>query len=138
MNTNTVLHNKVILTCSIGLIPIFSFGTVDNYASTIGAVCHLMGVHDDVEQGKITGIVVDGHNQPVDFASVSLLNVNDSSFIAGAVTDKSGMFEIPCVLDKVIVKFSCVGYSTISRIYEPAILVKYIYMKMSSRCKMWL
>ena len=102
----------------IGWIPVLSFGAVANDTSTIGTVYHRMEVHDDVEQGKITGIVIDEHNQPVDFASVSLVNVNDSSFIAGAVTDKSGAFEIPCVLDRVIVKVSCVGYSTISRIYE--------------------
>ena len=68
--------------------------------------------------GKMTGRVVDTHYHPVDFANVALLDVADSSFIMGGVTNENGQFVIPCEAKRVIVKVSCVGYQTACGIYN--------------------
>lgn len=68
--------------------------------------------------GKMTGRVVDTHYHPVDFANVALLNVADSSFIVGGVTNENGQFVIPCEVKRVIVKVSCVGYNTACKAYD--------------------
>ena len=67
---------------------------------------------------KMIGRVVDVQHHPVDFANVSLLNVQDSSFITGGVTNENGQFVIPCEIRKAIVKVSCVGYQTQTRTFD--------------------
>ena len=67
---------------------------------------------------KMIGRVVDAQRHPVDFANVSLLNVQDSSFITGGVTNENGQFVIPCEARKAIVKISCVGYQTLVRTFD--------------------
>ena len=67
---------------------------------------------------KMMGRVVDVQHHPVDFANVSLLNVQDSSFITGGVTNENGQFVIPCEVRKAIVKVSCVGYQTQTRTFD--------------------
>jgi len=61
---------------------------------------------------KMMGRIVDAHRCPVDFANVSLLNVSDSTFITGGVTNENGQFVIPCEARKAIIKVSCVGFYT--------------------------
>ena len=61
---------------------------------------------------KMMGRIIDTHRRPVDFANVALLNVGDSTFITGGVTNENGQFVIPCEARKAIVKVSCVGYHT--------------------------
>ena len=63
---------------------------------------------------KMIGRIVDTHHRPVDFANVALLNIRDSSFITGGVTNENGQFVIPCEARKAIVRVSCVGYQTAS------------------------
>jgi len=63
-------------------------------------------------------MTIDVHHRPVDFANVTLLNVRDSSFITGGVTNESGQFVIPCEARKAIVKVSCVGYQTAFHTYD--------------------
>lgn len=67
---------------------------------------------------KMIGCIVDKHSRPVDFANVALLNVRDSSFITGGVTNENGLFVIPCEVKKAIVKVSCVGYKTYCNAYR--------------------
>ncbi len=67
---------------------------------------------------KMIGRIVDEHHRPVDFANVALLNVGDSAFITGGVTNENGQFVIPCEAKRAIVKVSCVGYQTLSRTYN--------------------
>ena len=67
---------------------------------------------------KMIGRIVDIHHRPVDFANVALLNVRDSSFITGGVTNENGQFVIPCEARKAIVKVSCVGYHTAYHTYD--------------------
>src|SRR3546814_12102388 len=44
------------------------------------------------QTGTITGTVLDGSDEPVDFASATLLALPDSSFVAGAQTESGGKF----------------------------------------------
>ena len=67
---------------------------------------------------KMIGRIVDTRRRPVDFANVALLNVRDSSFITGGVTNENGQFVIPCEARKAIVKVSCVGYQTAYHTYD--------------------
>ena len=67
---------------------------------------------------KMIGKIVDSQHRAVDFANVALLNVRDSSFITGGVTNENGQFVIPCEARKAIVKVSCVGYHTAYHVYD--------------------
>ena len=67
---------------------------------------------------KMMGRIIDTHRRPVDFANVALLNVRDSSFITGGVTNENGQFVIPCEARKAIVRVSCVGYHTAYGTYD--------------------
>ena len=67
---------------------------------------------------KMTGCVVDTHFRPVVFANITLLDVNDSTFITGGVTNEDGQFTIPCNAGKAIVRVSCVGYQTVFHAYD--------------------
>ena len=51
---------------------------------------------------KMIGRIVDEHHRPVDFANVALLNVGDSTFITGGVTNENGQFVIPCEAKRAI------------------------------------
>ena len=66
---------------------------------------------------KMTGRILDTQHRPVDFANVALLNLSDSTFITGGITNENGLFVIPCEAKKAIVKVSCVGYNTYYNVY---------------------
>ena len=51
--------------------------------------------------------------EPVDYASVVLLNPKDSTVVTYGVSDGGGYFSIPCDRKDVIAKFSSVGYKTL-------------------------
>jgi hypothetical protein len=61
---------------------------------------------------KLIGKLVDTNNQPVPFANVALLNLADSTFITGGVSNEGGNIVIPCNAEKVNVRITCVGYYT--------------------------
>jgi outer membrane receptor protein involved in Fe transport len=44
------------------------------------------------EKGKVTGIVLKTDNKPVEFATVTLLKVKDSSLVKGAISDIEGKY----------------------------------------------
>lgn len=59
---------------------------------------------------NITGKIIDANsNQPLEFASVALLKLNDST-IVGTTTDKNGFFKIKILADTYTVNFSFLGY----------------------------
>lgn len=51
--------------------------------------------------------------EPVDYASVVLLNPKDSTVVTYGISDAGGYFSIPCDRKNVIAKFSSVGYKTL-------------------------
>lgn len=65
-----------------------------------------------VKAQNINGVVVDEKNEPIAYASISLLQDTDSSFVAGATTDINGLFHLSGDLQKKILKVSYVGYAT--------------------------
>lgn len=69
-------------------------------------------------QRHLTGTIVDEHGEPVPFANVLLLQVGDSSVIAGGVTNEAGVFVVPYEPTAVIAKVSYVGYKTLYRTFN--------------------
>lgn len=61
--------------------------------------------------GQITG----SDNEPVEAATIMLLNPTDLSVITYGFSDNHGRFHIPCDIAPVVAKFSCLGYKPTSR-----------------------
>jgi iron complex outermembrane receptor protein len=72
------------------------------------------------QNGKISGNIKDGFGKPLQAATVSLLNSNDSSVVKTTITDKAGAYEIVDVKDgNYIVGVSSVGYNkAFSKLFE--------------------
>lgn len=78
----------------------------------------MMVIGIQVNAQNISGIVTDEKNEPVAFASVALLQANNSNFVSGVTTDMDGRFEINGEPDGKLLKVSYVGYAT--QILQPA------------------
>jgi hypothetical protein len=63
------------------------------------------------EATKVIGRVVDTNGSPVEFANIALLRA-DSTFINGGVSNENGDFVIPCRVQHVLLKVTCIGYKT--------------------------
>lgn len=64
-----------------------------------------------VSQVRISGKVFDEAEQPIEFATVRILGTN-----LGTNTDVKGLYELTVAeADTIMVEFSCVGYSTVTR-----------------------
>ncbi len=64
-----------------------------------------------VAQVKIAGKVFDQNEQPIEFATVRILGT-----AIGVNTDTKGLYEITVPeRDTIMVEFSCIGYSTVTR-----------------------
>ncbi len=59
----------------------------------------------------ISGIVIDEKQEPIPFASISLLHKSDSAYVKGTATDIEGKFFFDETLSDMILKVSYVGYS---------------------------
>lgn len=58
---------------------------------------------------NITGIVIDNNHKPVEFATIVLLNQQDSTYITGGITDTSGYFSLQSQKTGLL-KVSCLGF----------------------------
>ena len=60
-------------------------------------ICGLLGVMGSaMAQGKISGRVYDTKSgQPIEYATVAVLKVKDSSLVTGTVTESNGSFSVP-------------------------------------------
>ncbi len=67
-----------------------------------------------LQHGKYvyTGKTIGRDNEPVIAATVMLLSPKDSTVLTYGITDDFGRFSIPCDLQGILAKFSCVGYKT--------------------------
>ena len=65
---------------------------------------------------SISGRVIDFEYSPISYASIALMYFQDSTVIACEMSDENGLFTIPCNSDSVLVKVSCLGYDTVSKI----------------------
>ena len=64
-------------------------------------------------QGKISGKVYDSHlGQPVEYATVAILKVSDSSLVTGTVTEPNGAFSTNVSNGRYLVRISFMGYHT--------------------------
>lgn len=61
---------------------------------------------------QYTGVVLDLEKQPLEYANVALLHPQDSTLIAGGMTDSSGAFSIATKETPVIVRVSYPGYTS--------------------------
>jgi hypothetical protein len=101
----------------IGFYPIsmkVSAGEVDQEGKKLPNAVYVECMQKDKQ--KIIGHVVDLSGAPLDFANIALLNVKDSSFINGGVSNESGYFAIPCSAEKVLMKVTYVGYHTLFKV----------------------
>lgn len=64
---------------------------------------------------RLIGYVCNGSNQPVEYANIALLSLQDSTFITGGVSNESGRFVIPCDEETAIMRVSYVGMKTLTR-----------------------
>ena len=70
-----------------------------------------MGMSAAQAQVKITGKVVDDAGQPIEFATVRILGT-----AIGVNTNEKGIYEVSVAKsDTIMVEFSCMGYSTVTR-----------------------
>ena len=67
------------------------------------------------DRTKLTGRLVDAHNQPIAYANILLYHPSDSTVIGGGVSNEAGDFVIPCSAHEARVKVSCIGYQTLER-----------------------
>lgn len=80
---------------------------------TILFVLLLMGVWGQIFAQTITGIVNDENGQPMEFATISLRSLPDSTIVAAAVSDLQGQFNLALPKSKGdIVQISMLGYTT--------------------------
>ena len=61
---------------------------------------------------RYKGTIVDQLNHPVAYANIALLSAEDSTLVAGGVSNESGLFVIPCEQKQVLARISFVGYKT--------------------------
>ena len=64
----------------------------------------------------LTGTIIDENGQPVPYANVYLLHPSDSTVIGGGVSNEAGVFVIPYEQERVLARFSFVGYKTVYRL----------------------
>lgn len=64
--------------------------------------------------GRITGSIVDGNTQkPVEYATIAIYNLKDSSLVTGGITDDKGMFSIDKIpFGTFYAKATFIGYET--------------------------
>lgn len=66
-----------------------------------------------IGQGKITGRVLDGKSgAAVEYATIALLNVKDSSLVTGTVSEANGSFTAKVAYGRYLVRVSFMGYAT--------------------------
>ena len=63
----------------------------------------------------LTGTVIDEQGQPIAYANVALLSLQDSTLLNGGVTNESGYFAIPYEQELILARISYIGYKTIYR-----------------------
>ena len=62
-------------------------------------------------QGKISGRVYDSKSgQPIEYATIAVLKVQDSALVTGTVSESNGSFEVTAPYGKYLVRVSFMGY----------------------------
>lgn len=83
------------------------------FFTSLTTMCLMLGsLAYGQEFGKISGKLIDGKDQPVSFANVALLSIQDSSLLTGSVSDVDGKFVISAKPGKYFLRVTAVGYET--------------------------
>lgn len=64
---------------------------------------------------RYRGVLVDEQGQPVPYANITLHSPQDSTLLAGGVSNESGLFVIPCKRTPVLARISYIGYKPLYR-----------------------
>ncbi|HEX6179589.1 MAG TPA: TonB-dependent receptor [Chitinophagaceae bacterium] len=73
--------------------------------------CFTLTLFAQSKVGKITGVVTDEKQQPIEAATVTLLRVKDKALIKAGVTDKAGVFEFEKIADgEYIIAVTATGF----------------------------
>lgn len=119
----------------------FIYKELDNYKTSAGihtddayeAIRRIVGLNpisiikknnhfyiEALQHGKFcyTGRAFGTDNKPVIAATVMLLAPKDSTVITYGITDETGRFSIPCDKQRVIGKFTCIGYKPTYKMCE--------------------
>ena len=62
---------------------------------------------------RYKGTVIDETGLPLAYANIALLSPQDSTLLAGGVSNESGLFVVPCDKQSIIARISFVGYKTV-------------------------
>jgi len=72
------------------------------------------GTQEKIGYGKITGTVLDDNNQPVPYATVSIVNTETKRIVDGTVADDNGGFALRSIVEgNYILSVSFIGYQTV-------------------------
>ncbi|MDR3059232.1 MAG: outer membrane beta-barrel protein [Prevotella sp.] len=74
-------------------------------------LCMFLGVNAQSQNIKITGTVFDDLKEPIEMASIRILNAKDSSYVTGTVTNLDGKFNVSVKSGRYITQISFIGYS---------------------------
>ena len=109
----TTIHRKTLpeaIRQMIGFYPIRVTTSKDEGGKKIFVECtHKTDRH-------LTGTIIDEQGLPVAYANIALLSPQDSTLIAGGVSNESGYFVIPCEQKPVLARISYIGYKTVYRL----------------------
>ena len=77
------------------------------------ALCMLLANHHfGYAQTTLSGKIVNRQNKPVEFATVSLLNAQDSVLVRGAISNAAGDYVLPEIAEgRYLISASMMGYS---------------------------
>ena len=105
----TTIHRKTLpeaIRQMIGFYPIRVTTSTDEGGKKIFVEC--------VQKAdtRYKGTIVNEQGQPVAYANIALLSPQDSTLIAGGVSNECGYFVIPCEQMPVLARISYIGYKT--------------------------
>lgn len=82
-----------------------------NWKTLIPLSALAFGAVTATAQTKLSGNIIDDKDQPVEFATVMLLNASDSALVKGAITDAAGSYIFPQIeAGQYLVSSSMMGY----------------------------
>jgi len=73
-------------------------------------LCIFCGIKAQAQSIRITGMVFDELKEPVEMASIRILNARDSAYVTGTVTDENGKFSVGVNQGRYITQISFIGY----------------------------
>lgn len=73
----------------------------------------IIGIASTYANNKVLGRICDANGSPIDYATVSLFLLEDSTFFKSSFTDSSGKFSFKNIPNNhYLIRYSCLGYSS--------------------------